>query len=60
MRETLRDFGVKNASIYFYKGILHIFFSNSNVDEAIAECLKIPIFINGRKYNFSTGQKRPP
>lgn len=60
IRKTLRDFGVRSASIYFYNGSLHIFFSNTNVDEAIAECLHIPIYINGRRYNFLPGQNRPP
>ncbi len=61
LREILRNFGLKAISIYSYNEYLHIFFTDPNVrDSSVAECVGIPIYINGNKYNFLPGQKNPP
>lgn len=62
IRKTLRNYGLKNVSIYSYNEYLHIFFSSTNVstDRAVAEYIGIPIYINGTKYNALPGLKKPP
>jgi len=56
MRTILRNFGIKNVSIYTLNGVIYIFFSEKRDDKGIAECLEIPVSINGIHYN----QKIPP
>ena len=60
MRTLLRNFGIKNVSIYMYQGIMHIFFSEKRIDGDIAKCLEIPVCINGILYNNLSDQKKPP
>jgi len=60
MRKILFNFGVRNVSIYMHNGIMHIFFSEKRDDKGIADCLGIPICINGVYYNCITNQKTPP
>ncbi len=53
IRSLLRNFGIKNVSIYQSKdGILQIFYlSKFSIDNDVANCIKMPIYINGIKYN---------
>ena len=58
-RKILLNFGLNSISFYRYKGCLHIFFDNPNVrGRDVADCLQIPVYINGVKYNWP-GHKKP-